>query len=161
MISPTKYEQTILALLREMGGEVRGKKKLAKLLYFIDFDHFEKFENSVTGEDYFNRQMGPLGINLAKVLRGLERKEKIGITTKQEMAGGYPTECYRLASGDIEISLDESEMDEVRGVVQRYGRLTGRELESIAHDEAPWLATENGEKIPYELAFYRDSEAEA
>ena len=41
-----KYEQTILYLCSRLGGEVKGKKKLAKLLYFADFDFFEKMRYS-------------------------------------------------------------------------------------------------------------------
>ncbi len=40
-----KYQEVILYLCQKLGGEIRGKKKLAKLLYFVDFDFYEKKDN--------------------------------------------------------------------------------------------------------------------
>ena len=39
-LNEKKYENAILYLTQKLGGEVRGKKKLAKLLYFADFDFY-------------------------------------------------------------------------------------------------------------------------
>ena len=36
-ISEKKYKEVILCLAEKLGGEIKGKKKLAKLLYFVDF----------------------------------------------------------------------------------------------------------------------------
>ena len=40
-------------------------------------------------------------------------------------------------------------------VIEKYGRLTGKELEVLTHAEAPYVATEPDDTIDYELAFYR------
>jgi len=37
-----------------------GKTKLLKLLYFLDFSHFKQTGKSVTGQDYFAWEMGPV-----------------------------------------------------------------------------------------------------
>lgn len=37
-----------------------GKTKLLKLLYFLDFKHFKQTGKSVTGQDYFAWEMGPV-----------------------------------------------------------------------------------------------------
>ncbi|MGB2632132.1 MAG: hypothetical protein WBC48_04425, partial [Minisyncoccales bacterium] len=47
-----KYQNAILYLCQKLKGEVRGKKKLAKLLYFVDFGLYEKDQKSVTGDIY-------------------------------------------------------------------------------------------------------------
>ena len=39
-LNKDKYQQVIIYLCNKLGGGVRGKKKLAKLLYFVDFDFF-------------------------------------------------------------------------------------------------------------------------
>jgi hypothetical protein len=36
-----KYKDTILYFCERLGGKIEGKKKLAKLLYFADFDMFK------------------------------------------------------------------------------------------------------------------------
>jgi hypothetical protein len=49
-LDKNKYAQTILYFCSKLGGEVRGKKKLAKLLYFADFDFFEKTQKSIPAD---------------------------------------------------------------------------------------------------------------
>ncbi|MFH1170405.1 MAG: hypothetical protein V1704_02505 [Candidatus Vogelbacteria bacterium] len=43
-----KYQNAVLYLGQKLGGKVHGKKKLAKLLYFADFDLYEKRQKSLT-----------------------------------------------------------------------------------------------------------------
>lgn len=47
-----------------------GKTKLLKLLYFLDFKHFKQTGKSVTGQDYFAWQMGPVPRDLFEELSG-------------------------------------------------------------------------------------------
>jgi hypothetical protein len=45
-----------------------GKTKLHKLLYLLDFEHFQKTGRSVTGLDYFAWKMGPVPVALQNEL---------------------------------------------------------------------------------------------
>jgi uncharacterized phage-associated protein len=45
-----------------------GKTKLMKLLYFLDFKYFKQTGKSVTGQDYFAWQMGPVPRDLFEEL---------------------------------------------------------------------------------------------
>ncbi len=47
-----------------------GKTKLMKLLYFLDFEHFKKTGKTVTGQDYFAWEMGPVPKSLFEELSG-------------------------------------------------------------------------------------------
>lgn len=48
-INERKYENVILYLIANMrDGMIHGKKKLAKLLYYVDFDRFEYKESMET-----------------------------------------------------------------------------------------------------------------
>lgn len=60
-INEQKYENVILYLIANMrDGMIHGKKKLAKLLYYVDFDRFEYKESmeTITGDSYKHRPMG-------------------------------------------------------------------------------------------------------
>jgi len=48
--SPEKLKAVILYILSKCGA--MEKEKLACLLYFIDFSHYEKYETSLTGAVY-------------------------------------------------------------------------------------------------------------
>ena len=71
-----KYKQVILYLCAKLGKEVRGKKKLAKLLYFVDFDFFEKNEKYFTGDKYKALPMGPFPVSMEAITKEMV-KEKI------------------------------------------------------------------------------------
>ena len=66
-INQKKYQDAVLYLCKKLGGEVRGKKKLAKLLYFADFDYYEKYEKPITGDVYNALPMGPVPASLDEI----------------------------------------------------------------------------------------------
>lgn len=150
-----KYEQVILFFCSKLGGEVRGKKKMAKLLYFADFDYFEKTEKSITGDTYRAFPMGPLPSALEKITADMIQKKMVVVESVAERDGYIPTEIYRsTCAPDMEVFNDQ-EKKTLDQTVLKYGHLTGKQLEDISHAEAPYIGTELREEIPYELAFYR------
>lgn len=155
-----KYKAAILLLIKELGGSIRGKKKLAKLLYFIDFDFYELCEKSITGDTYYARDMGPLGAKLQEQLEAMLKDNLIKI--HQERTSGQaelePTIVYE-ANGTPDTSLlAEEEIRMIQRVARKYGRLNGKQLEDLSHSEAPYVGTEPHQPIPYELSIYRGTE---
>ena len=73
-INQKKYQNTVLYLCQKLNGEVRGKKKLVKLLYFADFDFYEKYQKSITGDIYKALPMGPFPIKLDMVTDSMAKK---------------------------------------------------------------------------------------
>jgi hypothetical protein len=65
-----KYANVILFLCDELGGKIQGKDKLAALLYYVDFDHFQYKQSmrSITGDTYIARESGPYPEHLDQVL---------------------------------------------------------------------------------------------
>jgi len=53
--------------------------------------------------------------------------------------------------------FDEDEIFIMERVAEKYGQLTGKQLEILTHAEAPYIATEQNEVIDYGLAFYRET----
>jgi uncharacterized phage-associated protein len=153
-----KYQNAILYLCRKLEGKVRGKKKLAKLLYFADFDLYEKNQKLITGDVYFAFPMGPVPSALEKITVEMAKKKMLGINQSKEMAGYNPTEIYScLIEPDLSIFNDE-EKKMLDRVTTKYGNLNGKQLEELSHAEAPYVGTELRKKIPYELAFYRGTD---
>ena len=94
-VNREKYQETILYLCQKLGGEIRGKVKLAKLLYFADFDYYEKNGASITGDTYYARQMGPLPIALVEMTQSMQKDGVLEIQNIEEFPGYAPTEIYR------------------------------------------------------------------
>ncbi|MDP3900249.1 MAG: Panacea domain-containing protein [bacterium] len=153
-ISEKKYKEVILYLAEKLGGEVKGKKKLAKLLYFVDFDFYEKFQKSLTGDVYKALPMGPFPVTMEKVLTDMVKEKKITIKFEKERVDYNPTEIYR-AEKKMEGSFSTEEQQILDRVILKYGHLSGKQLEDLSHAEAPYIGTAPNQEIAYELAFYR------
>ncbi|MEK7117495.1 MAG: Panacea domain-containing protein [Patescibacteria group bacterium] len=153
-----KYQNAVLYLCRKLKGEVRGKKKLAKLLYFADFDLYEKSQKSITGDVYYALPMGPVPDALEEMTVEMTKKKVLGIEQVEEREGYNATEIYKcIAEPDLSV-FDDEEKKMLDRVVVKYGHLNGKQLEELSHAEAPYIGTELRKKIPYELAFYRGSD---
>ncbi|MBU1032468.1 MAG: Panacea domain-containing protein [Patescibacteria group bacterium] len=158
-IDVKKYESVILYLVKKLGGEIHGKKKLAKLLYYVDFDYFEQHETPVTGDSYKALPMGPFPEHMPEIIEGLVAERQITVESVAEREGYLPTEIYKIVSDKVDdtgLRADEKAM--LDRVAEKYGNLTGKELETLSHSEAPYLGTEPNKEIAYELAFYRGTE---
>ena len=153
-----KYENAVLYLCQKLNGEVRGKKKLAKLLYFADFDFYEKNQKSITGDTYRALPMGPFPVTLEEVTGEMAKKKEITIDQVTEREGYNATEVYKsLAKPDMSV-FDADETKILDRVISKYGHLTGKQLEDLTHAEAPYAGTEPGKEIYYELSYYRGTE---
>jgi len=158
-INEKKYQEIILYLAEKLGGKIKGKKKLAKLLYFVDFDFFEKFEKSLTGDTYKALPMGPFPVTMEKVLADMTKERKIVVKFEKERADYNPTEIY-LAKEKISGSFTEEEKQILDRVILKYGHLSGKQLEDLSHAEAPYIGTAPNQEIAYELAFYRGANSD-
>lgn len=153
-----KYKQTILYLCSKLGKEVRGKKKLAKLLYFVDFDFFEKHQKYFIGDKYRALPMGPFPIGLNEVTREMVKDKTLKVKSVKEHDGYNATEVYTCLKEPESSTFTLEEKNMLDRVIRKYGHLNGKQLEDITHAEAPYSGTKQNEIIFYELAFYRGTD---
>lgn len=154
-----KYQNTVLYLCQKLKGEVRGKKKLAKLLYFADFDFYEKNQKSITGDVYKAYPKGPLPSMLNEIITEMTKKGALKIETLQEWGGEYaPTEIYKnIIKPDMGVFKPE-EIKMLDRVARRYGHLNGEQLAELSHAEAPYAAAKAYKEVPYEFTYYRGTD---
>lgn len=157
-LNQKKYQNAVLYLCQKLNGEVRGKKKLAKLLYFADFDFYEKNHKSITGDVYRALPMGPFPITLDTITDAMAKSKLIKIDHVEERGGYNATEVYRCAGAPDMSVFDKGEIDMLDRIAVKYGYLNGKQLEELSHAEAPYIGTELKKEIPYELAFYRGTD---
>lgn len=143
-INEQKYENVILYLIANMrDGMIHGKKKLAKLLYYVDFDRFEYKESmeTITGDSYRHRPMGPVPDQFQDVVERMRQQGRINVKEIQEYDNMYrPTTVY---SSDVKPDMsvfDEDDKRILERVIRHYGASSGRDLELRSHGEAPWRA---------------------
>lgn len=153
-----KYQNAILYLCQQLKGEVRGKKKLAELLYFADFDLYEKTQKSITGDVYRALPMGPVPSALGEITAEMTKKNMLAVERVAEREGYNPTEVYICVAEPNLSVFDDEEKNMLNRIVLTYGHLNGKQLEELSHTEAPYIGTELRQQIPYELAFYRGTD---
>ena len=158
-INEKKYKNTILFFAKKIQNGTLGKLKLMKLLYYLDFDFFEKYGRSVTGDEYLRFEHGPVPRMGEKILKEMNGKEiKI---TKRKIADGLNDQLHIEALKEFDAAVFTKEellmLEEVAG---KWEKFSGAEMKSASHGEAPWLATKVNGVIDYNLAYYRNKYGE-
>ncbi len=155
-LDKNKYKAAILYMANSL-GQIEGKKKAYKLLYFLDFDFYEAYEKPFTGETYKALDMGPAPHYFAGIMDELVKEGKIKIeNVRKSPTHQNDTVIYKpLKTADFNFSADEKKM--LDRVLHLYGSQTGKSLEILSHAEAPYNAVDLYQIIPYEYSLYRDT----
>jgi len=151
-----KYKASFMYLLMKL-EEIKGKKKACKLLYFLDFDFFEAYNKSFTGETYYKYKMGPFTKSFDETVEELKKDGYLNIK-KEKMCSAHEndTNVYKLKK-DMNYKFSKEEKQMLDRVVRVYGQQNGKMLEELSHTQAPWQAVEMSQPIPYEFSYYRET----
>jgi len=158
-ISEKKYKNTILFFANKIQNGTLGKLKLMKLLYFLDFDFFEKYGRSVTGDEYLRFENGPVPRMAEKIIKMMDGKD-IRII-KKKVGTGYNDQQHIEPLKGFDVKLFSKEeilmLEEIAG---KWEKFSGSEMKTASHGEAPWIATKPNQVIDYNLVYYRNKYAE-
>ena len=154
---PSKATSLIKLILTRVDGGVADYWKIYKLLYFIDFDCYSKFRKSVTGYNYYNWQYGPMpyknnseySLNSSNLISIGERDgiwKKIDDKQVQIVDFTDPVDGFDLQE---QLAIDS--------ILDKYSKLSGRELVTLSHADIPYQMTERGELIDYDYVSWRES----
>lgn len=154
-INEKKYKSVVLFFANKVQNGTLGKLKLMKLLYFLDFDFFEKYGKSITGDEYLRFDNGPVPRMAEKILKEMEGKE-IKITRKK-VAKGYKDQQLVEPLKQVNVELfSPEEVLMMEEIADKWERFSGSEMKNASHGEAPWIATKKDGIIDYNLAYYRN-----
>jgi len=158
-INQKKYRNVILFFANKIRNGTLGKLKLMKLLYFLDFDFFEKYGKSVTGDQYLRFEKGPVPRMAEKTIKQMQGRDiKI---TRHKIAQGYKDQQLVEPLRDFDMDVFSKEellmLEEVAG---KWEKFSGTEMKNASHGEAPWIATKPNDVIDYNLAYYRNKYGE-
>ena len=149
-----KFRQVFLYMLGKVGFQPNvGETVLYKLLYFIDFDYYEKFEEQLTGSTYIKNHHGPTPVEFAKIVQSMEEKGEIKRETV-EYHGFSQKKYLPLQEADLNL-LTGRELQHIDSVIARLGHIGAKDISDYSHQDVPWMTTPDGEAINYEAAFYR------
>lgn len=158
-INEKKYKHIILFFANKIRNGTLGKLKMMKLLYFLDFDFFEKYGKSVTGDQYLRFENGPVPRMAEKIIKQMDSVDiKI---SKRKVAAGYNDQQHIEALKDFDLKLfTKEELLMMEEVADKWSLFSGTEMKSASHGEAPWIATKPDGIIDYNLTYYRNKYGE-
>lgn len=152
-----KYVNAILFFIENVQN--LGRTKLYKLLYFVDFDHYEKYGEAVTGESYQNKELGPVPANAEELISKMKEDGLIDIVP-EPVIDFIRHKFVAKVHHDLKV-FSHTEIEILYEVASKWAHHTANEIVSATHGEAPWIATARDEIIPYPYAYYRNKFAEA
>lgn len=158
-INEKKYKHVILFFANKIKNGTLGKLKMMKLLYFLDFDFFEKYGKSVTGDQYLRFENGPVPRMAEKIIKQMNSVDiKI---SKRKVGVGYNDQQHIEALKDFDLKLfAKEELIMMEEVADKWALFSGAEMKSASHGEAPWIATKPDGIIDYNLTYYRNKYGE-
>ena len=152
-----KFKEVVLYVLEKVGSKSNvGMTVLYKLLYFIDFDYYEKFEEQLVGATYIKNHFGPTPVEFKKIVELMESKGELE-TVKSRYFRHEQTKYLPRRESDISV-LSAREIKHIDEVLARLSDKNAKELSDYSHKDIPWLGTKDGEVIKYEAVFYRTPE---
>jgi transcriptional regulator with XRE-family HTH domain len=149
-----KFKEVLLYILNKVGSKPNiGETVLYKILYFIDFDFYEKYEEQLIGATYIKNNYGPTPVEFRKIV---EKMIDDGEIIKVESTYfEYPqTKYLPVRKADL-IEFKANEIELIDNILYRLSGMNASQISEYSHNDVPWLTTENQGIIEYESVFYR------
>jgi len=152
-----KFKQVLLYIISKVGSRPNiGQTALYKLLYFIDFDFYEKNQEYLMGATYIKNTHGPSPVSFAKISKELE-KEGLLVEVNSKYFN-YDQKKY-IATKEPDVSeLSAPELKHIDDELERLASKSAKELSELSHIDTPWKVAKDKQILNYRHVFYRPDE---
>lgn len=155
--SVEKFRQVLLYITEKVGALPNvGQTVLYKLLYFCDFDYYEKFEEQLIGAKYIKNHYGPTPVAFRKIVDDMTKKGELE-EVKTKYFQHEQTKYLPVQKADLK-GLSAREIQHIDEVLTRLATKSATELSDLSHKDVPWITAEEGKEVDYEAVFYRTPE---
>jgi transcriptional regulator with XRE-family HTH domain len=150
-----KFKEVLLYVLSKVGGKPNvGEAVLYKLLYFIDFDFYEKFEEQFIGATYIKNHYGPTPVEFKIVIDDMIKNGEV-VKVEGKYFNYLQRKYLALRRPNLDI-LSGREIEHIDDVLARLSDKNAKEMEIYSHEDIPWKTAEDGKPLSYESVFYRN-----
>ena len=151
------FKEVLLYILCKVGAKPNiGQTVLYKLLYFIDFDYYEKYEEQLIGAVYIKNRYGPTPVEFKKIVDKMSEDGEI-----ERMRSKYyqhdQTKYIPLREPNLN-ELSAREIKHIDSVLDYLSDKNASELSDYSHKDIPWIVADEGQPLEYEAVFYRTDE---
>ena len=152
-----KFKEVFLYVLSKVGAKSNiGESVICKLMYFIDFDFYERYEKQLMGAVYIKNHYGPTPADFPKIVSEMEKKGEITHVLKKIYK--YDQKKYiPLRKPDLSL-ISAEEIGHIDWVLARLSDKNSTEMKEYSHRDVPWISAEDQTAIDYETVFYRTPE---
>ena len=146
--------EVIIYLLQEIGSRPNvGEAVLCKILYFIDFDYYEKFEEQLIGATYIKNHYGPTPAMFPVLIAQMEKDGDI-LRVEKKYYQHTQKKYHPLRSPDLS-KLSAQEKDHIDWEIERFKDFNAAKIGEYSHADVPWISAGNQKPIQYGSVFYR------
>lgn len=152
----SKMEEVYLYIIKNSQSNVNfGATLFNKILYFSDFDFYEQYRTSITGDSYVRSSHGPTANSFRNVIGTLKQKKLVKELRIYRSKDHIQTR-FILTEEFEPIRLSKEELSELDRNMARLGGMTAQQVSEYSHQDMPYKATKDNEEIDYDLVFYRN-----
>ena len=149
-----KFKEVLLYILKKVGSRPSvGESVIYKLLYFIDFNFYEKYEEQLVGATYIKNNYGPTPKEFIKIVEEMEREAEL--VKIEDKYCQYPQRKY-LPFREPDLSILKANEIKINDEdLEKLSDMNASQISEYSHNDVPWLTAEDGDIIDYESVFYR------
>ena len=155
-----KFKEVLLYILEHIGARPNiGEAVICKLLYFIDFDYYEKFEEQLMGATYIKNHFGPTPVAFPNIVKEMEKGGDLVRVTKKYFQHDQK-KYLPLRKSKLETSPDFSarEKELIDKEIERFKDFNATQMCDYSHKDVPWIGANDLQPINYEAVFSRTDE---
>lgn len=140
MIDTSVIIESVYYLLSKVGDAT--KIKVIKLIFLADKYHLIRYGRTVTGDDYYAMEHGPVGSTVKDVLEfnrfTLADNEYVYAAKLFDKIDEKTLKAKsEVSSGDLEM-LSESDIEALDFIIEKFGKMTASELRHYTHRYPEW-----------------------
>ncbi len=152
-----KFKEVLLYILDRVGSKPNiGETVIYKLLYFIDFNFYEKYEEQLIGAQYQKNRYGPTPVEFSKIAQKMiDDGDMVKVKSKYF---DFPQTKYLPVRKPNLSKLSATELEVIEDVLKRLSDMNAQQISDYSHGDVPWRSTDDGSIIEYEAVFYRTQE---
>ena len=149
-----KFKQALLYILGKVGAKPNvGETVLYKLLYFIDFNYYEKYEEQLIGATYIKNHHGPTPVEFQSIVNEMIENKEIEVV-KSSYFQHLQKKYLPRQEPDLSV-FNANEIKVIDDVLQKLSDMNASTISEYSHQDVPWMVTSERKKIDYESVFYR------
>ena len=151
-----KFKMTLHYIIYKCGfRNTVGRTVLHKLLYYSDFNYFQKYSQSITNESYRKMERGPVPIHFEDAIAELVDENKVRLGKRRLPCGKIMNRYFSLEKPSIDLKKEELEV--INKVIKDLSHMNGKQIGEYSLADEPVKRTDSDELVEYDLVYSRTS----